>query len=1463
MSAREPWAGYVRYDESLNLIAHLSRFSKPGWPKDAENSNQVWLAIPGASKGYAGDYSTNEHLTNEAGRPSYMTLVAPDKSDFTVVAVNNSPKPLTYKIKAEGLALGDDKTMEIWQTRADEYMAFKGEVQPDEQGYYRVSVEPGAMASFTSLDMTGAGLGDDSSSPLRLPENTALAEKAVLDTDERGKMGEGNTPVTDDAVLYADDFEYTEEADVPVYTKQGTAKEMQDYLASRGGEPRYMMDTHGAFVVETEENGNHRLGQILDSRVSEWNGGDPETIVGDHRWMNYRASVDVQAENGYALLGIRQQRGMNSTDSGYNLKLQGADWQLRKGASVLKSGSLQNAAGKALHLTLEGRENMISAYADGQLLATIVDEESPYLSGRVFLGSDWKKTWFDNLKIETIPGYVPYAGAFFDDHDDELQYKGAWSLKGPGLGSADNWYRTTAVNEAFGEGNEFSFEGSGTGFMLVGENGGGAVLDVYDGERLLAKGMQSKRSAKRYSTLKLDGLTAATHHYRVVLRSGTLTLDGVYLLGEPVPGGGKAALSKLTEEIKALEESAYTADSWALLAEKLQSAESCLAKETVTQAEIDRAWSELYEAREALMSMKEAVEVVGELPKLAVMYTYQSISEVLPEELEVRLADGSTEQKAIRWTLKTAARAYQRNTALGSIEGSKLKLELPVELIPNHLVYYIDSISTDESKNETSEVYAAVKDFAGDELLNQRADQLYTEGQSWGLEQRDAGTKGYTGTGDKDLTGLYGARNQSGETLSYQLTLEAGEYELSSGHKEWWPGQNRPMNMSLWYDGKEHAAGSSSDGNYQASVRFRLNEAQTVRYAITATGSQAPVISWLAVRKITEGEPVSLRVRALPEKTLYLPGEELALKGLSVVSVDEAGTETALDSASFSVEGFDADSPGEKTLSVTYESPDGKTLRTSFKVYVAREIIKTERIRITKNPSKMEYLVNEDFDPSGMEVIAYQTIVLASASEAEAADTADAADTAEAEDTAEAVDTAEAMDTVKAAYRTVETRLNINELEYSYDFSEAGLKTVRVSYIPLKDTEQRCSAELTVRVKAEDTEETPDDDGFETTSIFIKRKPDKLLYLTGEELDLSGIEVCAKLKALKGTRQKEVKLDAEALEKVYDFSAAGESTVYLYYYADNPDGEAKLKTSFKVQVAWAESGGEDMYTEALKIARLPDKLSYHVGDKLDLTGIEVQLVRRHAQSGEKEILPLTDYSVNLSRFMKPGREKIIISFAGIDKERKARLFEDSFYVKVEAQESNETGTASGSDDAAEAYDAASEAGGSYAHLRNNSPYRDAVKGYVSPLDGVLTGTAAGYARWIRDENGWWLRLPSGKYPLGRQLSQKEAAETALPAFSPTGVKHEHVQLQPAWEKVNGRWFAFDERGYLLQGFCYDPALQGWFYLDEKLGMLLGWQQLAGKWYYFNPVSDGRQGMLLTDTLTPDGFRLDRQGVWIK
>ena len=49
--------------------------------------------------------------------------------------------------------------------------------------------------------------------------------------------------------------------------------------------------------------------------------------------------------------------------------------------------------------------------------------------------------------------------------------------------------------------------------------------------------------------------------------------------------------------------------------------------------------------------------------------------------------------------------------------------------------------------------------------------------------------------------------------------------------------------------------------------------------------------------------------------------------------------------------------------------------------------------------------------------------------------------------------------------------------------------------------------------------------------------------------------------------------------------------------------------------------------------------------------------------------------------------------------------------------------------------------------------------------------------------------------------------------------------------------------------------------NTKGRMVTGWLQINGKYYYFNDESDGTRGKMYRNTMTPDGFRVDENGVW--
>ena len=167
---------------------------------------------------------------------------------------------------------------------------------------------------------------------------------------------------------------------------------------------------------------------------------------------------------------------------------------------------------------------------------------------------------------------------------------------------------------------------------------------------------------------------------------------------------------------------------------------------------------------------------------------------------------------------------------------------------------------------------------------------------------------------------------------------------------------------------------------------------------------------------------------------------------------------------------------------------------------------------------------------------------------------------------------------------------------------------------------------------------------------------------------------------------------------------------------------------------------------------------------------------------------------------------------------------------------------SGSDGDSSDYDDPNESSVKVTPNPSNKVTKDSQKGYRNVEQGIITGTANqtvndGYSHWMKDAKGWWLRFSDGTWPMADR----------------TGAYH--------WEKINGRWWAFDETGYAKTGWLRDEDYGGWFYMDPEHGMQTGWMLLNGVWYYFNPISDGKRGIMYAGQRTPDGYYVDKNGVW--
>src|SRR5262249_18284811 len=94
LSARGPWSGWIPYDAGLAVLQHFSTVPTRGWENDTTPAG-IWRVIPQASASTA--TGTNP-IVGRNGLPNYLTMAAPDATDFSTVIVNDSEYPRTYRI---------------------------------------------------------------------------------------------------------------------------------------------------------------------------------------------------------------------------------------------------------------------------------------------------------------------------------------------------------------------------------------------------------------------------------------------------------------------------------------------------------------------------------------------------------------------------------------------------------------------------------------------------------------------------------------------------------------------------------------------------------------------------------------------------------------------------------------------------------------------------------------------------------------------------------------------------------------------------------------------------------------------------------------------------------------------------------------------------------------------------------------------------------------------------------------------------------------------------------------------------------------------------------------------------------------------------------------------------------------------------------------------------------------------
>ena len=293
------------------------------------------------------------------------------------------------------------------------------------------------------------------------------------------------------------------------------------------------------------------------------------------------------------------------------------------------------------------------------------------------------------------------------------------------------------------------------------------------------------------------------------------------------------------------------------------------------------------------MLFSQGIDVRAEGTKQEAVYvaSYYNSVPALPEEVggeAVTWPEVNADEFTELYSVAEVTGAYADGTEITAY----------VEIVPNDIVYFIDSGTGEDWKRTmkgtddegkartlTSLSYQAVKELAGDDLLNNVSDQAYDAGEdTWGYGFETGGNRAdpiqsYSNNNtavedNSDVTDKYavGLRASNNTNFEYYLTLDAGTYTLTTGFHEFFNG-NHKRNMKPTITDAEDGtaiaefdeikmsnnANSTAAPDMISTGTFTLDEAAMIKVHYAKTGEENGSMNWLAVAKGEAPDPVMNR----------------------------------------------------------------------------------------------------------------------------------------------------------------------------------------------------------------------------------------------------------------------------------------------------------------------------------------------------------------------------------------------------------------------------------------------------------------------------------------------------------------------------------------------------------------------------------------------------------------------------
>eukprot|EP00035_Acanthoeca_spectabilis_P008069 m.148054 g.148054 ORF g.148054 m.148054 type:complete len:699 (+) comp14201_c0_seq3:694-2790(+) len=231
MMANEPWSGHYVVDGTIWMYAHWTQFAELGW---------TMLGVPSNGSG-------------TAGNAQWVTMVAPNRSDYSVVLDFLHAPSQHLEITFAHLPV---MPLAVWQTNETNQFELTATLTPTENGTVFLTAQEGSIYTITTL---------------RSPRKGNYT---------------GVPPSTPCPRNYADNFDN--------YTTNDT---LARFFADQGGSFAVIQQTDGAEAGASSGGGVLAQMAPIKAGPNAWiNDPDPVTLIGDATWDDITVAVAARLD---------------------------------------------------------------------------------------------------------------------------------------------------------------------------------------------------------------------------------------------------------------------------------------------------------------------------------------------------------------------------------------------------------------------------------------------------------------------------------------------------------------------------------------------------------------------------------------------------------------------------------------------------------------------------------------------------------------------------------------------------------------------------------------------------------------------------------------------------------------------------------------------------------------------------------------------------------------------------------------------------------------------------------------------------------------------------------------------------------------------------------------------------------------------------------------------------------------